>query len=69
MFVFSVFVRWGDVYGSISKEVFSVGIPEEKLGYNGKQILSIQQSDTDYVHFVIVPGSDVVVVSSFHCHT
>lgn len=59
-------IRWGDVYGSVSEEVFSVGVSEETRGRNDKPVLSIRQPDTDDVYLVVVPGCVVVVVGCFH---
>lgn len=63
---FAVLVRWCDVYGSISVEVFSVGVSEEKLGPNDEQVLSIRQPNADDVHVVAVPGGTVVVAGGVY---
>ena len=63
-----VMIRWSDVHGSVSAQVFSVSVPEEKLRQNGEPVLPIRQPDTDDVHVVLVPRRFAVVVGCRHRH-
>jgi len=61
-------IRWGHVHGSVSKEVFPVGVPEKELGQNVEPVLPIRQPDTHDVHLVAVPGGAAVVAGGLHHH-
>lgn len=63
-----VMIRWGDIHGSVSAQVFPVGVPEEEFRQNGEPVLSIRQPDTDDVHVVLVPRRFAVVVGCRHRH-
>ena len=61
-------IRWGHVHGSVSAQVFPVGVPEKELGQNDEPVLPIRQPDTHDVHLVAVPGGVAVVAGCLHHH-